>query len=92
MSTVEERPSQFKISIEMDNSHFIIRVEDNGPGIPADIRKRVFEPFYTTKEVGEGTGLGLSVSYFIITENHKGQMYVESQLNLGTTFIIKLPV
>jgi PAS domain S-box-containing protein len=69
-----------------------IEVEDNGPGISEEIRKRVFEPFYTTKEVGSGTGLGLSVSYFIVTKNHQGEFLVESKLNEGTKFIIRLPM
>ncbi len=54
--------------------------------------KRVFEPFFTTKPVGVGTGLGLSVSYFIITENHRGRLRVESTLGQGTKFIIHLPL
>ncbi len=54
--------------------------------------KRVFEPFYTTKPTGVGTGLGLSASYFIITENHRGEMSVASTPNKGTTFTIKLPL
>ncbi len=69
-----------------------IELEDNGPGINEDIRKRIFEPFYTTKSVGEGTGLGLSVSYFIVRENHGGNMAVESVPQKGTRFIIDLPV
>ncbi len=56
------------------------------------IRKRAFEPFYTTKPVGEGTGLGLSVSYFIISENHGGKMAVESQPGKGAKFVIRLPL
>ncbi|MCP4693368.1 MAG: histidine kinase, partial [Desulfobacterales bacterium] len=56
-----------------------IEIEDNGPGMDEATRKRVFEPFFTTKPVGVGTGLGLSVSYFIITENHRGEMTVESR-------------
>ncbi len=69
-----------------------IQVEDNGGGIPEHIRKRIFEPFFTTKEVGQGTGLGLSVSYFIITNNHKGQMEVQSKPGQGTTFTLRLPL
>ena len=69
-----------------------IQVEDNGGGIPEHIRKRIFEPFFTTKEVGQGTGLGLSVSYFIITNNHKGQMEVQSRPDQGTTFTLRLPL
>ena len=90
---------------ETENPFFIIRVytgdqeenlfievEDNGPGIDEKIRKRVFEPFYTSKPVGEGTGLGLSVSYFIIRENHGGDLYVISEPGKGANFVIKLPI
>ena len=69
-----------------------IQVEDNGIGIPEHVRKRIFEPFFTTKEVGQGTGLGLSVSYFIITNNHKGQMEVQSKPDQGTCFTLRLPL
>lgn len=69
-----------------------IEVEDNGPGMSEKVRKRIFEPFFTTKSVGTGTGLGLSVSYFIITENHKGMMSVESAPGKGARFIIRLPI
>ncbi|MNN33082.1 Sporulation kinase E [compost metagenome] len=67
-------------------------MEDNGCGMPENVRKRIFEPFFTTKEVGQGTGLGLSVSYFIITNNHKGQMEVQSELGQGTCFTLRLPL
>lgn len=69
-----------------------IEIEDNGPGMGDETQKRVFEPFFTTKAVGVGTGLGLSVSYFIITENHNGKMRVESEIGKGTKFIIQLPL
>jgi len=69
-----------------------IEIEDNGPGMDEETRKRVFEPFYTTKPEGVGTGLGLSVSYFIITENHGGEIVVESRPGSGTKFIIFLPL
>lgn len=85
---------QFNISLSYDESLkiLIINIKDNGPGMSAEIRKRIFEPFYTTKAVGAGTGLGLSVSYFIITENHQGEMFVESEPGRGTKFVIHLPL
>ncbi|MCF8128159.1 MAG: PAS domain-containing protein [Deltaproteobacteria bacterium] len=70
----------------------LMEIEDNGPGMDETTRKRVFEPFFTTKPVGVGTGLGLSVSYFIITENHGGEMRVESRPGTGAKFIIRLPL
>ena len=70
----------------------LIEVEDNGPGMPEEIRRRVFEPFYTTKVAGVGTGLGLSVSYFIITEQHQGMISVSSAPGQGACFTIRLPI
>jgi PAS domain S-box-containing protein len=67
-----------------------IEIKDNGPGMNEETRKRVFEPFFTTKPAG--TGLGLSVSYFIVVENHGGKMAVESRPGHGAKFIIRLPV
>ncbi|RJP76272.1 MAG: PAS domain S-box protein [Desulfobacteraceae bacterium] len=69
-----------------------VEVEDNGVGMDEETRKRIFEPFFTTKEVGAGTGLGLSISYFIVTEDHGGEMSVESFPGEGTTFRICLPI
>ena len=67
-----------------------MEIEDNGPGMDEKTRKKIFDPFFTTKPVGVGTGLGLSVSYFIITENHKGELAVESSPGAGARFIIRL--
>ncbi|MBU3917451.1 cache domain-containing protein [bacterium] len=69
-----------------------LEIEDNGPGMEKETSKRIFEPFFTTKPVGLGMGLGLSVSYFIITENHGGEMTVESSPGFGARFIIRLPL
>lgn len=69
-----------------------IEMADNGPGMDDATRRGVFEPFFATKPEGVGTGLGLSVSYFIITENHGGEMAVESHPRAGTTFSIRLPL
>ena len=81
-----------RLSKEDKTNMLRIEIEDNGPGMDEATRKRVFEPFFTTKPMGEGTGLGLSVSYFIITENHGGEMLVESQPGSGSKFIIRLPL
>ena len=69
-----------------------IEIEDNGPGMDEETLRRVFEPFFTTKPAGIGTGLGLSLSYFIITQNHGGELTVESQPGKGSKFIIRLPL
>lgn len=75
-----------------DSTHAWIEISDNGSGISPEVLKHVFEPFYTTKEVGQGTGLGLSICYFIITEHHKGSIDVNSTLGKGTSFTIRLPL
>ncbi|MCP4698934.1 MAG: PAS domain S-box protein [Gammaproteobacteria bacterium] len=74
-----------------DNGMARIEIEDNGSGMDEATRKRAFEPFFTTKKVGIGTGLGLSVSYFIVTDDHHGTMAVESSPGNGAKFIIHLP-
>ncbi len=81
-----------RVSTRQEDGMVRIEVADNGPGMDEATRKRVFEPFFTTKAVGVGTGLGLSVSYFIITSNHDGVFEVESEPGKGTTFILKLPL
>jgi len=69
----------------------VIKVKDNGPGIDEDIQQRIFEPFYSTKDVGEGTGLGLSICYGIV-QDHGGLMNVSSVLGQGATFTIWMPI
>jgi signal transduction histidine kinase len=69
-----------------------LRIADNGPGMSKEVRQRIFEPFYTTKGVGHGTGLGMSVAYFIVTEYHQGSIEVDSEPGRGTTFTICLPI
>ncbi len=68
-----------------------VRIGDNGPGIPSEIKNHIFDPFFTTKPVGKGTGLGLSICYQVI-EKHRGQISVSSHLGQGTEFMITLPV
>lgn len=75
------------------NPEFVaIHIKDNGPGISEIACHRLFDPFFTTKAVGKGTGMGLSISYQVVTETHKGQLTCESSLGEGAEFIIKLPV
>jgi len=92
MNSVENPNFIIRTAYKAEKHLIIIQIEDNGPGMNEDIRKRVFEPFFTTKSIDVGTGLGLSVSYFIITENHGGKIWVESSLGKGANFIISLPV
>lgn len=80
------------IKVYCEDLHLVMEIQDNGPGMTDTVRKHIFEPFYTTKEIGSGTGLGLSVSYFIITERHQGTIEVKSSPAKGSTFIIKLPL
>jgi signal transduction histidine kinase len=68
-----------------------ITIRDNGNGIPEKIRDRIFQPFFTTKPTGQGTGLGLSLSYDII-KAHGGELQVESEMGHGTQFIIQLGI
>jgi len=88
--TYDGSPKQFILRLINSDKYLNIEIRDNGPGMDEATRKRVFAPFFTTKHVGLGTGLGLSVSYFIIVENHGCLMSVESEPNKGTKFIIKL--
>ena len=68
-----------------------IRIRDNGPGIPPEVREKMFNPFFTTKPTGEGTGLGLSMTHDIIVKQHGGRIDVETKLGEFTEFIITLP-
>jgi len=85
--------NRIRISTEFTNSKtVIIRIADNGLGIPEHIIEKLFDPFFTTKPVGKGTGLGLSISSQIVTERHGGKLRCESTLNQGTEFIIEIPI
>ena len=79
------------VSTKKEENHIIISVQDNGNGIPKKVLEKIFQPFFTTKPTGQGTGLGLSMSYDIITKGHGGELKVKTKENLGSTFIISLP-
>ncbi|UZP67141.1 ATP-binding protein [Desulfovibrio mangrovi] len=94
MASMERPLSEAVLNVRIftRDGQAVIEVEDNGPGLDPVTRTRVFEPFFTTKGPRVGTGLGLSVSYFIITRNHGGSFTVESELGKGACFIISIPL
>ena len=85
------REPRFVLRVGRTGETVRVEIEDNGPGMTEEVRRRVFEPFFTTKEAGVGTGLGMSVAYFIVTEHLGGIMRAESGPNRGATFIIEFP-
>ena len=86
-----EALGHIRITTDYDEMWVRCRLADDGPGIKPENLERIFDPFFTTKPVGKGTGLGLNISYDIITNKHNGNLTVESELDKGTTFIITLP-
>ncbi|HEV3140053.1 MAG TPA: ATP-binding protein [Vicinamibacterales bacterium] len=74
-----------------DQETVILEINDDGPGIPAELQPKIFDPFFTTKEVGKGTGLGLTVAYAIVQE-HGGRIRLESRIGSGASFYVELPV
>lgn len=87
---VTDRERTILIETKQNGDNLVIRVSDNGTGIHESIISKIFDPFYTTKDVGEGTGLGLSIVYGII-KSHNGKIEVQSEVNKSTTFTITLP-
>jgi PAS domain S-box-containing protein len=75
-----------------DLTAMIVRIQDNGPGMPEAIQAKIFERLFTTKDVGKGTGLGLSIVQEIIKDKHDGSIAVESTIDVGTSFVITLPI
>ena len=90
---IQDNPNQIIIRTSVIDSKSVeIAIADNGCGIPEHIRQYIFDPFFTTKPVGKGTGMGLSISYQIITEKHKGQLKCFSEVGQGTKFVIQIPI
>ncbi len=93
-TSLQHPPFQPTVTVStkrLDNA-IEISVQDNGPGIPESIRDKIFQPFFTTKPTGQGTGLGLSLAYDIVTKGHGGTLEVNTQKGENTTMIIRLPL
>ena len=86
---------QFKgnlnINVDRDGDYVVVKISDSGPGIPEEIRSKIFEPFFTSKPLGEGSGLGLDIVKKIV-ERHNGIIFFETKINEGTAFYVKIPV
>lgn len=89
-AVVDVKAPIIRIITELRGNQIAIVISDNGKGISPEIKSKVFNPFFTTKPVGQGTGLGLSIRHQIITQ-HKGQLFFTSQSWIGTEFTILLP-
>ena len=80
------------VSTLRDNENIIIRISDTGKGIPQSIQDRIFDPFFSTKDIGKGSGQGLSIARKIVVNKHQGNLDFETEEGKGTTFIIRLPI
>jgi len=87
-----ENPGSIRIRTEVEGTCVAIRITDNGSGIADQIKQRIFDPFYTTKPIGSGTGMGLAISHSIIVEKHKGKINCFSAIGKGTEFAIEIPI
>ena len=86
----DKKDPELQLYTEMNEENVVVKLKDNGKGMPEKVKQRIFEPFFTTKAVGVGTGLGMSISFGII-EKHGGTITVDSEEGVGTEFTITLP-
>ncbi|MEH2241340.1 sensor histidine kinase [Nostoc sp.] len=90
---IQLNPSGITIRTSVVDSQWVkIAIADNGSGIPESIQKQIFNPFFTTKPVGKGTGMGMAISYQIITEKHGGKLEFFSTPGKGTEFVVQIPI
>ena len=83
---------RIEVSTSLIDNKMRITIKDNGLGIPKEIKDRVYDPFFTTKDVGKGTGQGLAMAYRVVVEKHGGKIWFETEQNKGTTFFVEVPV
>jgi signal transduction histidine kinase len=83
---------EITIGLLAEGEEAVIRVRDNGCGVPAENLSKLYDPFFTTKEVGRGTGQGLAISHSIVVDKHCGDISVSSELGVGTQFTVRLPM
>jgi PAS domain S-box-containing protein len=88
----ETRKGLIRLSTTSDSTHAQISIADNGLGIPKDAQKNIFNPFFTTKDIGQGTGQGLAIAHNVIVKKHRGELYFNTTEGEGTEFIIRLPL
>jgi two-component system, NtrC family, sensor kinase len=88
----DAKPPIINISTQQSDNQIIIEIKDNGKGMSNEVKSKIFQPFFTTKPTGQGTGLGLSLAYDIVTKGHGGTIDCKSTENTGTVFSIKLPI
>ncbi|BAY59668.1 serine/threonine protein kinase with two-component sensor domain (plasmid) [Leptolyngbya boryana NIES-2135] len=91
-SELEVNPNCITIQTSIENNDAVIRIKDNGAGMPYEVQQRIFEAFFTTKPEGKGTGLGLPICYQIVREKHGGQLSAVSAIGEGTEFVIQIPI
>ncbi|WP_073070829.1 sensor histidine kinase [Phormidesmis priestleyi] len=90
---IQSSPTRITIRTSAVNSHWTqIAIADSGTGIPESIQHQIFNPFFTTKPVGKGTGMGMAISYQIVTEKHGGKLTCSSRLGEGAEFVIQIPM
>ena len=88
----EKRKGLITIGTQVEGGYVCCYIGDDGCGMTQDVMNRIFEPFYTTKDVGQGTGLGLSLAYDIIVNKHSGRLEVTSEVGVGTCFRVMIPI
>lgn len=89
---IAAHPNRITIKTELEGDRVVVRIADNGTGMPPEVKERIFEQGFTTKAVGKGTGLGMAIARQIVVEKHGGSITCDSQLGKGTEFAIALPL